>query len=48
MNNEVDEKLLPDVELINEWIRGINNPDLVPTETLYGDLVEKQHLNEFK
>ena len=47
-NNEVDEKLLPDVELINEWIRGINNPDLVPTETLYGDLVEKQHLNEFK
>ena len=43
---EIDESLLPDIGLVDAWIKEIENPNFIPAEDLYGDLVKKQHLEE--
>ncbi len=45
-NKEIDKSLLLDAELVNAWIKEIENPNYVPAEDIYGDLVERQHLEE--
>lgn len=47
-NNEIDKSLLPDAELLEAWIKGIEDPNYVPTGDIYGDIVKKQHLEESK
>ena len=34
--------------LSEAWIKGIEDPNYVPTGDIYGDIVKKQHLEESK
>ena len=45
-NNKIDKNLLLDAELVDIWIREIENPNYVAMGITYGDLVKKQHLEE--
>lgn len=47
-SNKLDESLLIDTELVNAWLKGIEDPDYVPIADLYSDIVKQQHLEESK
>lgn len=47
-NREIDKSLLTDAQLVEAWIKEIENPNYIPPGDIYGDLVKKQHLEESK
>jgi len=36
--------MLQDTKLVDEWMNGINDPNFVPSDELYSDVVKRQHL----
>lgn len=47
-NQKLDKSLLQDIGLVEAWINGIEDPNYIPTDELYSNIVKKQHSGESK